>query len=191
MKPYVRTVSEKPVARSIFHLMPTPRECMDGIVENYHEKKAYPTYFDDYLRNCFICCCPWHPSQCETPREAAMREYAKAIEEYETETGQTLEPEQKWALTQQMASGRLSPRQVQAGVGVNLQVDLPTFGSSRVIYPTNPYYFDPRDGKVYAAQGYGMPVGMPLAPNVEHAYNYSHGTPASRLTPISRLPVQP
>ena len=178
-QPYVRPVSEKPVARSIFHLMPTPRECMDGIVETYHEKKAYPTYFDDYLRNCFLCCCPWHPSQCKTPREIAIRKYAAAIEEYEAETGQQLKPEQRRALAQ------------QAGLDIHVQIDLPTFGSSRVIYPTNPYYFDPRDGKVYAAQGYGMPVGMPLAPNVEHAYNYSHGTPASRLTPISRMPVQP
>ncbi|WP_166820197.1 hypothetical protein [Thalassoroseus pseudoceratinae] len=153
-QPYSHTVEECPAPRSIFHLMPTPRECVDGLVENYHEKKAYPTYFDDYLRNCFLCCCPWCPSRCKTAQEIAL------------EKG-------------------------ESGFDIHCQIDLPKFGSSRVTYPTNPYYFDPRDGKIYGAQGYGMPVGMPLAPNVEHTYNYSHGTPASRLTPISRQTAQP
>ncbi|MFQ5731217.1 MAG: hypothetical protein ACE5KM_04585 [Planctomycetaceae bacterium] len=53
-------------------------------------------------------------------------------------------------------------------------------------YPANPLYFDGRDGRVYSAQGYGVPMAVPLAPNVEHAYNYGWGIPASRLTPISR-----
>lgn len=149
MQPYTRTTAECPAPRSILYLVPSPRECMDGLVEGYHNKKAYPTYLDDYLRNCFLCCCPWCPSQCEPPQMS------------------------------------------KKGLDIHGQIDFPTFGSSRVIYPANPYYFDPRDGKVYAAQGYGMPVGMPLAPNVEHAYNYSHGTPASRLTPISRQTTQP
>ena len=32
-----------------------------------------------------------------------------------------------------------------------------------------------------------VPVAMPLAPNVEHQYNYGWGIPSSRLTPISRF----
>ncbi|MGH7128205.1 MAG: hypothetical protein ACREJB_04295 [Planctomycetaceae bacterium] len=53
-------------------------------------------------------------------------------------------------------------------------------------YAVNPWYFDPRDGRVYAAQYYNMPMAVPLAPNVGHTYNYSWGIPSSRLTPISR-----
>ena len=54
-------------------------------------------------------------------------------------------------------------------------------------YAANPDYFDQRDGKVFAAQGYGIPVAVPLAPNVGHTYNYGWGIPSSRLTPISRI----
>ena len=58
-------------------------------------------------------------------------------------------------------------------------------------YPVNPYHFDQRDGRIYAAQGYGHPVGVPLAPNVEHTYNYGWGIPSSRLSPVSRMPGAP
>ena len=54
-------------------------------------------------------------------------------------------------------------------------------------YAVNPEYFDSRDAQVYAAQGYGLPMAVPLAPNVNHTYNYSWGIPSSRLTPISRF----
>ncbi len=67
-----------------------------------------------------------------------------------------------------------------AGAGV------PLIGHYKIIYPVNPYYFDGRDGQVYAAQGYNGPVSVPLAPNVRHTYNYGWGVPSSRLTPISR-----
>jgi hypothetical protein len=50
-----------------------------------------------------------------------------------------------------------------------------------------PEYSDPRDGRVYSAEGYNVPIAMPLAPNVEHQYNYGWGIPSSRLTPISRF----
>jgi len=63
----------------------------------------------------------------------------------------------------------------------------PPYGCYDMIYSANPEYFDQRDGGVYAAQGYGVPVAVPLAPNVEQAYNYSWGMPASRLTRISRV----
>lgn len=61
----------------------------------------------------------------------------------------------------------------------------PWFGTYDMVYPVNPHYFDSRDGKVYAAQGYGVPVAVPLAPNVRHTYNYGWGIPSSRRTPIS------
>lgn len=66
-------------------------------------------------------------------------------------------------------------------------VGSPLFGHYQVVYPVNPHHFDSRDGQVYAAQGYGGPVSVPLAPTVRHAYNYGWGVPSSRLTPVSNL----
>jgi len=63
----------------------------------------------------------------------------------------------------------------------------PPLGKYARVYPQNPSYHDHRDGQVWAAQGYGVPIAVPLAPVVGHQYNYSWGTPASRLTPISRI----
>jgi hypothetical protein len=63
----------------------------------------------------------------------------------------------------------------------------PPFGKYARVYPQDPSYFDQRDGQVWAAQGYGTPIAVPLAPVVGHQWNYSWGTPSSRLTPISRL----
>lgn len=63
----------------------------------------------------------------------------------------------------------------------------PPFGKYARVYPQNPNYFDQRDGQIWAAQGYGVPIATPLAPVVGHQWNYSWGTPASRLTPISRI----
>jgi hypothetical protein len=63
---------------------------------------------------------------------------------------------------------------------------LPWVGKYSRVYPNDPYYFDQRDGNVWAAQGYGAPMAVPLAPTVGHTYNYGWGIPSSRLTPISR-----
>lgn len=60
------------------------------------------------------------------------------------------------------------------------------FGTYDIVYPANPGYADARDGRVYAAQGTGMPMAVPLAPNVRHSFNYGWGIPSSRRTPISR-----
>jgi hypothetical protein len=57
-------------------------------------------------------------------------------------------------------------------------------GSYHRVYAHDPSYFDSRDGQLYGAQGYGMPITVPLAPNVHHTYNYSAGLPASRVTHI-------
>lgn len=57
--------------------------------------------------------------------------------------------------------------------------------SQSSIYPADPGYADARDGQVYSAQGYGVPVSVPLAPNVKHTYNYGWGVPSSRLTPVA------
>jgi hypothetical protein len=58
-------------------------------------------------------------------------------------------------------------------------------------YPVNPWYFDPRDGRVYAAYGFGAPMTVPLAPTVTQQYNYGWGIPSSRITPISRIAPEP
>jgi len=66
----------------------------------------------------------------------------------------------------------------------------PLFGHYKIVYPVNPWYFDGRDGQAYAAEGYGGPVSVPLAPVVTQQYNYGWGIPSSRITPISRpLPL--
>jgi len=58
-------------------------------------------------------------------------------------------------------------------------------GHYNMLYSANPNYFDQRDGRVYAAQGYGIPMAVPLAPTVRNTYNYGWGIPSSRITPIS------
>jgi len=63
----------------------------------------------------------------------------------------------------------------------------PHYGSYEMLYSAKPDYFDPRDGRLYSAQGFGMPVAVPLAPNVTNQYNYGWGIPSSRLTPISTI----
>ena len=63
---------------------------------------------------------------------------------------------------------------------------VPIAGKYARVYPQDPYYFDQRDGMAWGAQGYGIPIAVPLAPVVGHTYNYSWGTPSSRLTPVSR-----
>lgn len=63
-----------------------------------------------------------------------------------------------------------------------------THGHYSAAYPVNPWHFDERDGKVYAAEGWGKPMAVPIAPNVEHTYNYGWGVPSSRLTPLSHMP---
>jgi len=58
-------------------------------------------------------------------------------------------------------------------------------GKYQITYANQPSYADARDGLAWGAQGYGMPITVPTAPVVRYSYNYSHGTPASRLTPLS------
>jgi hypothetical protein len=60
-------------------------------------------------------------------------------------------------------------------------------GNYNLLYAANPQYFDQRDGQLYSAQGYGVPMAVPLAPNVANTYNYGWGIPSSRITPISRV----
>jgi len=68
-------------------------------------------------------------------------------------------------------------------------VGSPMFGHYSVVYPVDAGHFDTRDGGVYAAQGYGGAVSVPLAPTVRHAWNYGWGIPSSRLTPVSNTPA--
>lgn len=60
----------------------------------------------------------------------------------------------------------------------------PPVGKYHMTYADQPDYVNPHDTQIYAAQGYGMPITVPLAPNVNHTYNYSAGVPASRITTI-------
>lgn len=59
-----------------------------------------------------------------------------------------------------------------------------------VVYAVDPWYIDRRDAQVYAAQGYGAPMSVPLAPNVTNQFNYGWGIPSSRITAISRVTPQ-
>lgn len=67
----------------------------------------------------------------------------------------------------------------------------PPCGHYQIVYPVDPWYGDARDGGVYAAEGIGGPVSVPLAPVIRHTYNYGWGVPSSRLTPVSHLAMQP
>ena len=71
--------------------------------------------------------------------------------------------------------------------GTHCGMRTPVVDCYSMVYATLPEYADPRDGRVYSAEGFNVPVAMPLAPNVEHTYNYGWGIPSSRLTPISRF----
>ena len=63
----------------------------------------------------------------------------------------------------------------------------PPFGCYKRVYATEPHYMDGRDSEVYASPMTGHPTAVPLAPTVRHQYNYSWGTPSSRLTPVSNV----
>ena len=63
----------------------------------------------------------------------------------------------------------------------------PLIGKYHTTYAQNPHHADPRDSGMYAAQGYGTNITVPLAPNVKHAYNYGWGLPSSRVTHISNV----
>jgi hypothetical protein len=64
---------------------------------------------------------------------------------------------------------------------------VPPFGCYCMVYAVDPNYSDPRDRQIHGAQGYGIPIAVPLAPTVRHTMNYSTGIPSSRLTPISNV----
>lgn len=66
----------------------------------------------------------------------------------------------------------------------------PPVGCYNITYADEPSYTDPRDQQLYGAQGSGVPNTVPLAPNVRYAYNYSWGTPSSRLTQIGQYDPQ-
>ncbi|MFM7057440.1 MAG: hypothetical protein ACKO2P_11025 [Planctomycetota bacterium] len=61
---------------------------------------------------------------------------------------------------------------------------LPLVGKYHMVYADQPGYANPADTRLYSAQGYGMPMTVPLAPTVNYQYNYSSGIPASRITTI-------
>ncbi|MCA9071856.1 MAG: hypothetical protein KDA84_23170, partial [Planctomycetaceae bacterium] len=89
--------------------------------------------------------------------------------------------------------GDYDPNSIARGAGSRggWRREIPARGQYYMAYPVNPYHFDQRDGRIYGAQGYGHAVAVPLAPNVEHTFNYGWGVPSSRLTPVSRMPGAP
>lgn len=62
----------------------------------------------------------------------------------------------------------------------------PPVGCYQITYADQPGYQNPQDGMAYGAQGYGVPVTVPLPPNVRQSYNYSSGIPSSRITQIGQ-----
>ena len=66
----------------------------------------------------------------------------------------------------------------------------PPVGKYQVTYADDPGYANGQDQMKYGAQGYGTHVTVPLAPTVRYGYNYSWGTPSSRLTPIGTYDPQ-
>ena len=66
----------------------------------------------------------------------------------------------------------------------------PPFGAYHMTYADQPDYINPNDTQVYATHQYGMPISVPLAPNVNHAYNYNSGIPSSRITTIGNYNPQ-
>lgn len=57
-------------------------------------------------------------------------------------------------------------------------------GACRCHKALDPGYVDPRDTELYSAQGYNVPIAVPLAPVVKHTYNYGWGVPSTRLTRV-------
>ncbi len=63
----------------------------------------------------------------------------------------------------------------------------PPIGFYKITYAADPHDYDQRDARVFASPITGVPMVVPLAPNVNYTMNYGRGIPASRLTPISRI----
>ena len=59
-------------------------------------------------------------------------------------------------------------------------------GKYEHVYALDPNYRDRRTGDVWASSQTGVPMAVPLAPNVRHTMEYGWGMPSSRLVPISR-----
>ena len=66
----------------------------------------------------------------------------------------------------------------------------PPVGAYHMTYADQPDYINPNDTQIYATHQYGMPITVPLAPNVNHTYNYSAGIPSSRITTIGNYNPQ-
>lgn len=66
----------------------------------------------------------------------------------------------------------------------------PPCGKYHMTYAEQPDYINPNDTQIYATHQYGMPITVPLAPNVNHTYNYSAGIPSSRITTIGNYNPQ-
>lgn len=66
----------------------------------------------------------------------------------------------------------------------------PPFGKYSMTYADDPGYTHDQDMIKYGAQGYGTHMSVPLPPTVRYSYNYSWGTPSSRLTQVGSYDPQ-
>lgn len=107
---------------------------------------------------------------------------------YRNEKGELVcEEPDGWRVARRKAACRYGYFRPQGNCGKGLA----PFGHYKHVYSLNPDYFDPRDGQMYAAQGYGTNISVPLAPTVGSVYNYGWGIPSSRQTFVShRVPLQ-
>ncbi len=76
------------------------------------------------------------------------------------------------------------------GAGAGYSYRFLDWHAYNMAYPVNPWYYDPRDTRVYAAAGFGAPMTIPLAPTVQTQVNYGWGIPSSRITYLSRVAPQ-
>lgn len=95
-----------------------------------------------------------------------------------------------WRFTSSSTSSDNCPEGAQSSTTVNSSaggwVEYPpgyqsVSRSRRLMVPVDRYYCDPRDTRLYSAQGYNVPVTVPLAP-VCRTCNYGWGVPSTRLT---------
>jgi hypothetical protein len=101
-------------------------------------------------------------------------------------------------LGQQELCFRARNRHTSASLGAHLRCALLPLapltywdaGARCDVIAQNPGYVDPRGQQTFAAQGYGVPMAVPLAPVVRDQYNYGWGLPSSRLEPVSYPPYR-
>lgn len=138
--------------------------CHD-IKAHYWNKWGLPTEICGIPLHCCCCCCK---ERCPRQRRIRCRSYAQRCDRRDR-------------IRNWIAHSKLN----------YFHITKPPCGHYSIVYPVDPWYGDARDGGIYAAEGYGGPMSVPLAPVIRHTFNYGWGVPSSRLTPISHLAAMP